>query len=161
MITYLGDNIKLLGGNISSHNIYCRRCKERQGGGFDPDYGIMVCANEMRDQSHLEDTMAHEMVHAYDHLRFKMNWDSLRHAACSEVLFFLLGDCDYGLTRDLRVLDPSKFVERRVSLGSRIFLERTMEAYTAASGMRQAKSYAFVDGPAELQKRRTRDKGGE
>ena len=30
--------------------------------------------------------MAHEMVHAYDHLRFKLNWDSdLRHAACTEV----------------------------------------------------------------------------
>lgn len=30
--------------------------------------------------------MAHEMVHAYDHLRFKVNWtDNLRHAACTEV----------------------------------------------------------------------------
>lgn len=30
--------------------------------------------------------MAHEMVHAYDHLRFKLDWDSdLRHAACTEV----------------------------------------------------------------------------
>lgn len=30
--------------------------------------------------------MAHEMVHAYDHLRFKLNWtDNLRHAACTEV----------------------------------------------------------------------------
>ena len=40
----------------------------------------------MKDQGHLEDTMAHEMVHAYDHLRFKVNWsDNLRHAACTEV----------------------------------------------------------------------------
>lgn len=31
--------------------------------------------------------MAHEMVHAYDHLRFKVDWtDNLRHAACTEVL---------------------------------------------------------------------------
>lgn len=40
----------------------------------------------MRDQGHLEDTMAHEMVHAYDHLRFKVDWaNNLRHAACTEV----------------------------------------------------------------------------
>lgn len=46
----------------------------------------------MRDQGHLEDTMAHEMVHAYDHLRFKLDWDSdLRHAACTEVCDFFFG----------------------------------------------------------------------
>jgi mitochondrial inner membrane protease ATP23 len=61
----------------------------RKAGGFDPDYGIQICANEMRNQGHLEDTMAHEMVHAYDHLRFKLDWtDSLRHAACAEVWTF-------------------------------------------------------------------------
>jgi hypothetical protein len=53
----------------------------------------------------LEDTMAHEMVHAYDHLRFKVNWtDNLRHAACTEVchLFESLCDHHFGLllTRD-------------------------------------------------------------
>lgn len=82
----MSDSIKQLGGDLSSHNIYCRRCTNRQAGGFDPEYGIRICANEMKDQGHLEDTMAHEMVHAYDHLRFKVNWtDNLRHAACTEV----------------------------------------------------------------------------
>lgn len=86
VIRYLSDNIKQLGGDLHSHNIYCRRCTNRKAGGFDPEYGILLCANEMKDQGHLEDTLAHEMVHAYDHLRFKVNWtDNLRHAACSEV----------------------------------------------------------------------------
>jgi inner membrane protease ATP23 len=86
VIRYLSDNIRQLGGDLSSHNIYCRRCTNRKAGGFDPEYGILLCANEMKDQGHLEDTMAHEMVHAYDHLRFKVNWtDNLRHAACTEV----------------------------------------------------------------------------
>lgn len=45
----------------------------------------------MKDQGHLEDTMAHEMVHAFDHLRFKVNWsDNLRHAACTEVCVTLV-----------------------------------------------------------------------
>jgi inner membrane protease ATP23 len=86
VVKYLSDNIRQLGGDLGSHNIHCRRCTQRKAGGFDPEFGIQICANEMRDQGHLEDTMAHEMVHAYDHLRFKLDWDSdLRHAACTEV----------------------------------------------------------------------------
>jgi mitochondrial inner membrane protease ATP23 len=50
----------------------------------------------MRDRGHLEDTLAHEMVHAYDHLRFKLDWSGadLRHAACSEVRFLMQGSMD-------------------------------------------------------------------
>ncbi|KAL3488447.1 peptidase M76 family-domain-containing protein [Aspergillus germanicus] len=98
VIRYLSDNIRQLGGDLSSHNIYCRRCTNRKAGGFDPEYGILLCANEMKDQGHLEDTLAHEMVHAYDHLRFKVNWnDNLRHAACSEIrASSLSGECRWA-----------------------------------------------------------------
>ena len=86
IIRFMRENIAQLNGDINSSNIRCRRCTTRQSGGFDPDYGIRICANEMRNRGHLEDTMAHEMVHAYDHLRFKTEWrDNLRHAACTEV----------------------------------------------------------------------------
>lgn len=66
----------------------------------------------MKDQGHLEDTMAHEMVHAFDHLRFKVNWtDNLRHAACTEVCFHnFLDHSDFWLT----CLDSGKFAQRRV-----------------------------------------------
>lgn len=58
----------------------------------------------MKDQGHLEDTMAHEMVHAFDHLRFKVNWsDNLRHAACTEVcVIVIVSTCQ-------RLLSPSRF----------------------------------------------------
>lgn len=57
-------------------------------GGFNPEAGILICANQMRDRKHLEDTMAHEMVHAWDQLRWKVDMEGdLRHAACSEVGF--------------------------------------------------------------------------
>ena len=88
IIRFMRENIAQLNGDINSSNIRCRRCTTRQSGGFDPDYGIRICANELRNQGHLEDTMAHEMVHAYDHLRFKTEWrDNLRHAACTEVRY--------------------------------------------------------------------------
>ncbi|KAL1958094.1 hypothetical protein VTO42DRAFT_5134 [Malbranchea cinnamomea] len=97
-IRFLQDNIKQLGGNLGSHNIYCRRCTKRQAGGFDPEYGIQICANEMVDQGHLEDTLAHEMIHAYDHLRFKVDFvDNLRHAACAEIrASSLSGECRWS-----------------------------------------------------------------
>lgn len=86
IIRYLRTNINQLGADINEDNIYCRRCEKRQGGGFSPEYGIKICANEMTSKGVLEDTIAHEMVHAYDHLRFKLDWhDDLRHAACTEV----------------------------------------------------------------------------
>ncbi len=88
VVRYMTDNITKLGGNIGPHNIRCRTCKTGQLGGFDHKYGIMICANYVEKRSMLEDVMTHEMVHAYDHLRFKTDLsaeDDLRHAACSEV----------------------------------------------------------------------------
>lgn len=88
IIVYMRQNIKQLGGNLGAHNIRCRTCPEKAEGGFDHEYGIRICANYVETKKKLEDVMAHEMVHAYDHLRFKTNLDrdsDLRHAACSEV----------------------------------------------------------------------------
>jgi hypothetical protein len=33
----------------------------------------------------MEDTIVHEMIHAFDHCRFDVKWLDLRHHACSEV----------------------------------------------------------------------------
>jgi mitochondrial inner membrane protease ATP23 len=88
IIRYMSDNIRRLGGDIGAHNIRCRTCKTGMLGGFDHKYGIMLCANYVDKQSMLEDVMAHEMVHAYDHLRFKTDLGhetDLREVACSEV----------------------------------------------------------------------------
>lgn len=68
-------------------------CPPTMAGGFSPsapdaplsDSGIMLCANRMMSRDHLEDTLAHEMVHWWDHCRFKVDWSDLRQHACSEV----------------------------------------------------------------------------
>lgn len=96
IIRFMRHNIQLLGGDLSSENMRCRRCTTAQSGGFDPDYGILLCANQFRNKGHLEDTMAHEMVHAYDHLRFKLDPKDLRHAACMEIRASTLsGECRF------------------------------------------------------------------
>ena len=89
IIRFMSENIQKLGGSLDKHNIRCRRCDEAMMAGFDPNYGVKLCANRLETKSQVEDSMAHEMVHAYDQLRFKLNWErkDLRHAACSEVSF--------------------------------------------------------------------------
>lgn len=102
VVTFLNDRIAELnhGRRMDASNVVCRRCPgritpggrvERQSGGFEPRHGILVCANEVRDRGHLEDTLAHEMVHAYDELRFEVDFRGqrdLRQAACTEVRGF-------------------------------------------------------------------------
>ena len=99
IIRFMQHNINLLGpadGSASIHegNVRCRRCTKAQSGGFDAEYGILMCANKLRNRGHLEDTLAHEMIHAYDHMRFKLDPYDLRHAACMEIRASTLsGEC--------------------------------------------------------------------
>ena len=96
-VIFMRQKIRDLGGELDRDNIVCRRCParltadgavHRQSGGFSPAHGVLICANGVRDRSHLEDSLAHEMVHAWDTLRWKIDWlgdHDLRHAACTEV----------------------------------------------------------------------------
>ncbi|KAK8125443.1 Mitochondrial inner membrane protease [Apiospora kogelbergensis] len=96
-VRFLREKVEALNGRLDRDNVVCRRCParltedgevHRQSGGFSPGHGILICSNEVRNRSHLEDTLAHEMVHAWDHLRWKMDWTGdkdLKHAACTEV----------------------------------------------------------------------------
>jgi len=101
VIRFMNDNIKKMGGEMGPQNIVCRTCKgdNQMQGGFDYKYGIKLCANWVDERSKVEDVLAHEMVHAYDHLRFKTNLDvddDLRHAACSEVGLYTNGRDPHG-----------------------------------------------------------------
>ncbi|KAI8626847.1 peptidase M76 family-domain-containing protein [Xylariaceae sp. FL1651] len=105
-VRFLRQKVEALNGRLDASNIVCARCParltedgevHRQSGGFSPDAGILICANEVRNQAHLEDTLAHEMVHAWDHLRWKVDWmgdKDLKHAACTEIRASMLsGEC--------------------------------------------------------------------
>ncbi|KAK0645870.1 peptidase M76 family-domain-containing protein [Cercophora newfieldiana] len=106
VVRFLSEKITNLNGSLDATNVVCRRCPGRvaedgsvvrQAGGFSPQHGILLCANELRNRGHLEDTLAHEMVHAWDHLRFKVDWagkKDLRHSACTEIRAAMLsGEC--------------------------------------------------------------------
>jgi mitochondrial inner membrane protease ATP23 len=96
IVRFLKDQCAELGGDLNATNIRCRPCRSPQFAGFDPDYGIVLCSDTLatRSRKDLEDALAHEMVHAYDHLRFKVDRDNMKHQACTEVsVFWAQIDC--------------------------------------------------------------------
>ncbi|KAJ4391128.1 Mitochondrial inner membrane protease atp23 [Gnomoniopsis smithogilvyi] len=110
-VTFLNDKIAQLnhGRRMDASNVICRRCParltaegtvERQSGGFEPAHGILVCSNEVRNRGHLEDVLAHEMVHAYDCLRWEVDFRgqrNLKQAACTEIRASMLsGECRFS-----------------------------------------------------------------
>ncbi|KAI4612909.1 Mitochondrial inner membrane protease atp23 [Alternaria viburni] len=97
IIRFMSDEVYKLGGDLNKDNILCRMCTNEQSGGFSLDHGILLCANKFRNRGHQEDTMAHEMVHAWDHLKFKVEPENLRHQACLEIRASTLsGECRFS-----------------------------------------------------------------
>ncbi|KAF2489280.1 mitochondrial inner membrane protease atp23 [Lophium mytilinum] len=95
-VTFLQSEVAKLGGNLHAGNIHCKRCTESHKGGINPKVGILLCSNHMKGRSHLEDTLSHELVHAWDYLRFKIDETNLRHQACTEIRASTLsGECRF------------------------------------------------------------------
>ena len=53
------EKIQRLGGDLNKENIVCQKCPELMHSGFDPDYGILLCANRLRKKYKLEDALSH------------------------------------------------------------------------------------------------------
>ncbi|KAI0887259.1 peptidase M76 family-domain-containing protein [Annulohypoxylon maeteangense] len=105
-VRFLHEKINALNGNLDASNVSCKRCPTRltedgnvyrSSGGFHPSHGILICANEVSNRHHFEDILSHEMVHAWDHLRWKVDFmaeKGLKHAACTEIRAAMLsGEC--------------------------------------------------------------------
>lgn len=93
-VIFMRQQIAKVGGNLTGSNIVCDVCDEFKAGGFHPELGILLCQNRIYSKWHLEDTLTHEMVHAYDHCKFNVDWNNLKHHACSEIRASnLSGEC--------------------------------------------------------------------
>ena len=79
------NHLKLSGADVTSDDIVCAPCDGARAGGFSPAGVIVLCQDGFMSKNHMEDTMVHELVHMYDHAKFKVDWENLRHHACSEV----------------------------------------------------------------------------
>src|SRR5947207_9767112 len=71
MIIFLHSELKKIGN--CSPPIYCAPCPQPVHGGFHPDMGITICENHIPSKRRMESTLAHEMIHAFDHCRFNFD----------------------------------------------------------------------------------------
>jgi hypothetical protein len=86
IVIFLMKHLKLSGCEVPFDNIRCDPCTATRAGSFSPEAGaIQMCAGNFISKQHSESTMAHELIHMYDHCKFKVDWSNLRHHACSEV----------------------------------------------------------------------------
>ena len=81
--------------------ITCTPCSSERAGGFAPNYGIVLCENQLQSRGHLEDTLAHELIHQYDNETVKLDWRNVMHLACTEIRAANLSrEC--GFTREIK-----------------------------------------------------------
>lgn len=70
------------------HQFECIPCPEGAvGGHFDFDTGkISICQDWIQSTTQVEDTLSHELIHAFDNCRVEqLNRKDCRQVACSEV----------------------------------------------------------------------------
>ena len=107
-VRFLVEALEKIGCPLPEDYIRCEHCDSESAcrGGFGPfgdegSTGIVICQNGIDDvggggQSAVDVTLAHELIHAYDHARTKIDWTLGTHHACSEIrAASLSGDCDF------------------------------------------------------------------
>jgi len=100
----LVDALEKLSCKIPPDFLVCRQCPPGISGGFavhDPAQvgvykpQIVMCQNGMLEKETFENTLVHELVHAYDQCRAKIDWSNCLHHACTEVRASALsGECN-------------------------------------------------------------------
>lgn len=80
----------------------CEDCDGKVGGGFDSSTSeIVICQNNIHDQTNMNRMLSHELIHAYDHCRAQVDFlSNIQHLACTEIrAASLSGDC--SLTNEM------------------------------------------------------------
>ncbi len=101
-MSFLLNVMHRMGCHINSSTFFKNEhCEGKINGGFciseDGQPGVVLCQNHIKDQEWMNRTMTHELIHAYDHCRAHIDWQSdCDSHACSEIRAAALsGDCDW------------------------------------------------------------------
>ncbi|ORY75088.1 peptidase M76 family-domain-containing protein [Protomyces lactucae-debilis] len=94
-VLFMLKELDKVGCGMTTEQITCGPCLSQKGG-FHPDRGIRLCSNQATAQAEVEKTLMHELVHAFDRCRFKVDWRNPKHHACSEIrAASLSGECGW------------------------------------------------------------------
>ena len=137
--------LSALGKSVNTELVKCVHCPDgtAAAGGYIPERGqVVLCQQWVAKQpGEVENTIVHEMVHAYDDARALMDWNDLTQHACTEIRAAnLSGDCTAWRELDRGQLNPVQFggagmrcVRRRAQLSVAMHPECPDEAAAAAA----------------------------
>lgn len=95
-VRYMLDAMKKAGCEVHlDKHMVCEPCGPTVSGGFDPEHRqVVLCENNIYSQGCMNDTLTHELIHAYDYCRANIEWNNLEHLACTEIrAASLSGEC--------------------------------------------------------------------
>lgn len=85
-----------VGCPLEEHHFSCEPCDSTATAYFDSTRGIVLCQNNISNEKDLENNLIHEMIHAYDWCKFKIDQTNIKHTACTEVRAASLSeDCSW------------------------------------------------------------------
>ncbi|EMD42310.1 hypothetical protein CERSUDRAFT_110830 [Gelatoporia subvermispora B] len=101
-VVFMLKHLRQLGSPLPPENIRCEPCLKSAAGGFAPEINaIYLCQNNIINKRHMEVTLMHELIHLYDNCKFKLDWQDLRHQACTEIRANnLSGNCWWSREKD-------------------------------------------------------------
>ena len=111
VVQKLIDNIDTLGCKIPKDFFACRKCDSDMTGGFMLPQSsmdtsttylprIVLCENKKIDRQTFDNTVIHELIHAYDVCRANIDFKNCLHHACTEIrASSLSGEC--SMAREL------------------------------------------------------------
>jgi inner membrane protease ATP23 len=104
-VKFMQEALSKLGIAADKDFVQCAHCPEgtAAAGGYFPDRKLVILCQQWvaKAKGEVENTLVHEMVHAYDDARANMNWQDLTQHACTEIRAARLsGDCTFGRELD-------------------------------------------------------------
>ena len=75
-------------------HLTCSPCEKSLSGGFDDKNNqIVICQNNCKTYKKVEEVLSHELVHMYDYCTAKIDFENVKHLACSEIRAAALTSC--------------------------------------------------------------------
>ena len=94
--------------------VHCIHCPDdaRAAGGYMPEHKAVIMCQQWVSHvpAEVENTLAHELVHAYDDARAFIDWHNLTQHACTEIrAAHISGDCTFGREIDrMNITSPAQ-----------------------------------------------------
>ncbi|CBN77940.1 conserved unknown protein [Ectocarpus siliculosus] len=108
-VKFMREKLEKLGCEMPTGMFACRPCEgmDISGGFIPPTKGadgkpsraeVVLCSDKGVNQTMMDHTMAHELIHAYDQCRVKLDRTNCLHVACTEIRASnTSGECSFNM----------------------------------------------------------------